>query len=95
MSFTKILEAKVLNDLFGSGSPANIEVGLCTGVTEAGVITGEPVGNGYARVSLTNNTTNFPASAVNGAYTEKKNGGSNYIPTSNRKLGNTITLVCY
>lgn len=56
-------ENRLLDIAFGNGTPATLYVGLCTGVSAAGVISGEPSGNNYARVPLTNNSTNFPAAS--------------------------------
>lgn len=63
MSFTDYLENRVLDHVFGGADfsrPATLYIGLCTGVSESGTVTGEPSGGAYARVAVTNNTTNFP-----------------------------------
>lgn len=63
MSFTDYLENRVLDHVFGGADfsrPATLYIGLCTGVSESGTVTGEPSGGSYARVAVTNNTTNFP-----------------------------------
>ena len=55
--FTTYLGNKVLDLLFGKQTftPAStLYIGLCTGCTDAGVITGEPVGNNYSRKSIVN-----------------------------------------
>lgn len=75
-SFSDYLENKVLDEVFGGtafAAPATIYVGLFTvAPTDAGG--GTEVGTGtwtnYARVAVTNNTTNFP-NASGGA---KSNG---------------------
>jgi len=57
-SFNDYLEEAILKHVFGLlafEAPASLFVGVCTGgVTEAGVITGEPSGNGYARAEVSN-----------------------------------------
>ena len=55
----------ILDALFGSGSPASWYVGLFTvmpGSTGTGFT--EATGGGYARNTVTNNSTNFPAAAA-------------------------------
>jgi len=66
MTYSDYLENKILDHLFGKTTytaPATLYVGLCASVNDAGTITGEPSGNGYARVAVTNNTTNWPDAA--------------------------------
>lgn len=69
-SFGDYLENKLLNLVFGGvafTAPATIYVGLSsTSINDAGGNITEPVGNGYARVAVTNNTTNWP-STTNGS----------------------------
>jgi hypothetical protein len=58
MTLTTYLKNKVLDFLFGRGAltvPDVLYLGLCTGCTLAGVVTGEPSGDGYARVAFYNN----------------------------------------
>lgn len=68
-SFTNYLEEKLLKDLFGIAAftpPSTFHIGVCTGgVAEDGTITGEPSGNGYARVSV-GNDANWDFSQVSG-----------------------------
>jgi len=68
-SITNYLEEKLLKDLFGIAAfspPSTFYIGVCTGgVAEDGTVTGEPSGNGYARVSVGNNT-NWDYSQVSG-----------------------------
>lgn len=69
-SFTDYLEEKVMKDLFGILAftpPTTFFVGVCTGgVSEGGVVTGEPSGNAYARVSVGNGSGNWDYSQVAG-----------------------------
>jgi hypothetical protein len=76
MSFTNYLEAGILDYVFGKQTltqPTTLYLGVATGVDEDGTVHGEPtIGvNGYARVAITNNNTNFPnatgGSKANGA----------------------------
>jgi hypothetical protein len=64
MSFTDYLENKVLNQNFGGVAwtpPATLYFGLSTTtIADDGTGITEPVGSAYARVAVTNNTTNFP-----------------------------------
>lgn len=69
-SFSDFLENEVLDHVFGGSAytaPTTLYFALCT-VTVTDSMTGstitEPVGNGYARVAVTANATNFPAAAA-------------------------------
>ena len=54
----------VLDFEYGSGTPATLYCALSTSTpASSGSGFTEPVGNGYARVAVTNNATNFPAAA--------------------------------
>ena len=72
--FTNTIESAVLDHIFGKTAytaPTTYYVGLSTSDPgETGSFTGEPSGNSYARVAMTNNATNFP-NAVDGS---KANG---------------------
>jgi len=79
------LEDKVVNEVLGAvafGAPANTYWGLWNGtsLTDAfhGGTAGEVSGGSYARVTMANNTTNFPT--VTG--TPKKNGVAVAWPTA-------------
>lgn len=76
MSFSDTLEAAILNHVFGGGDyarPATLYLAIYTAApSDAGGGT-EATGGGYARLSITNNGTNFPA-ATGTAPTEKDNG---------------------
>ena len=71
--FTTYLQNIILDWLHGGQSytpPATVYLGLATGVTKAGVITGEPSGNGYARIAIVNNNlTSFWSAASGGTKT--------------------------
>ena len=88
--FTDTIENAVLNHIFGRTTytaPATFYIGLSTSDPgETGSLAGEPSGNGYARVAVANNTTNFPA-AANGS---KSNGVQITFPEATGAWG-TIT----
>lgn len=74
----------ILDSLFGSGTPATYYVGLSTTLpTNTGTNVTEPSGGSYARVAVTNNSTNFPA-AVSRA---KANGVAIAFPTASGSWG--------
>lgn len=86
MSFTDYLENKLLDHVFGNTPytvPSTLYIGLCTAVTDAGAITGEPTGGSYARKAVTNNTTNFP----NAASGSKSNGTVIEFPEATASWG--------
>ncbi len=62
-SFNNYLEEAILKHIFGLlafEAPASLFIGVCTGgVAEDGTITGEPSGNGYARVAVSNDDTGW------------------------------------
>lgn len=69
-SFCDLWEEKVLKHLFGISAysaPTTVWVAVCTGgVTDAGVANGEPSGNSYTRVAITNNGSYWDYSQVGG-----------------------------
>ena len=74
-SYCDYLENKILDHVLGGGDftrPATVYIGLSTTtIADDGTGITEPSGNGYARIAVTNNGTNFPAASggakVNGA----------------------------
>lgn len=81
MAFSTYLERALLDLVFGGtaySAPATIYVAASTGLASAAVA--EPSGNGYARVAVTNNATNFPASTGSNPAT-KSNGTAITFPT--------------
>jgi len=90
MAFTYFLDNKLIDSVFGGvvySPPATLYFGLSTTApTASGTNITEPVGNGYARVAITNNITNFPIS-VNGS---KTNANTIIYPISSGSWG-TIT----
>lgn len=67
MSFADFLENELLDHVFGNAAytaPATLYVALSTTTpADDGTNFTEPVGNGYDRVDVTNNATNFPAAS--------------------------------
>lgn len=89
MSFSTKWRNEVLNYLFGGTAPtlpSSIYIGLHVGGSPpsadgTGVV--EPVGNGYARVAVVRNTTNFPASTTG----QIKNGTAITFPKATGSWG--------
>jgi hypothetical protein len=85
------LENKVLDLLLGAVSytvPTTVYIGLYTAApTDAGGGT-EVSGGSYARVAVTNNTTNFPT-ATGGS---KSNGTSITFPTATADWGTVVAV---
>lgn len=71
------LELELLDHLLGGGdysAPATLHLGLFTAApTDAGGGTAA-TGGSYARLAITNNSTNFPPAAIDGSVTKKANG---------------------
>lgn len=91
MSFTNFLEAALADEVLGATGytpPANVHAALHSAwPTEAGS-GAELTGNGYARVSITNNTTNWP----NFASDQKSNANPIAFPTA---TGNWVEAVAF
>ena len=73
-TLTDYLCNKLLDHAFGKTvytAPTTLYIGFGTGCTRTGTVSGEPTGNNYSRITVTNNTTNFSnaatASKANGA----------------------------
>ena len=90
MSYSDYLENELLDHWLGNSAytaPATVYVGLSTAdPLDDGSGLAEPVGNGYARVSVTNNLTEWPA-AVGGS---KNNANDVTFPLATGSWG-TIT----
>jgi hypothetical protein len=89
MSFTNFLEGALADEVFGATGytpPANLHASLHSAwPTEAGS-GAELSGNNYSRVSITNNTTNWPAFASD----QKSNANPINFPTAS---GNWVEAV--
>lgn len=77
-TLTAVSLNKAADAVFGSGIPATVYAALFSGVTDAINGGAEITGTSYARASLTNNATNFPA-ASGGV---KTNANAIVFPTS-------------
>jgi hypothetical protein len=90
-SFSDYLELELLDHVFGGSDytrPATLYVGLFTAApTDAGGGT-EVTGGSYARASVTNNATNFPAAAA-GA---KTNANAITFPTATASWGTVVAV---
>ena len=91
MPFTQTLQQSLLNHVFGGtdyARPATLYLGLSTtAVSATGTNITEPSGNGYARVAITNNATNFPASTTVGGKGVKTNGTTIQFPEATGAWG--------
>ena len=94
-SFTDFLEDELLDHVFGNAAysaPGTQYVGLSTTtIADDGTNDTEPAGGSYARVSATNNDTNWPA-ASGGA---KANGAAFAFPQASGSWGVIIDFAIY
>lgn len=98
-TFSEYLDMLVLDHIIGNQAlsvPATIYVGVSS-TTIAGDGTGitEPtIGvNGYARIAVTNNNTNFPNSTIVAGKAQKKNGVEFAFPQASGTWGAELTDV--
>jgi hypothetical protein len=92
-SLTDYLEAQILNQLFGGvpyNTPNILYCGYMVGTASDAGAGAEPNSGGYARVAITNNTANFPATSNQ----IKTNGSEILFPvaTSNHGLVQSVGL---
>lgn len=91
--FSNALKVRLLNAYYGNTAvapPANLFVGLSTTTPDqAGANFTEPTGGAYARVSVTNNTTNWPT-ATTANPSVKSNGAAVTFPQATANWG-TVT----
>lgn len=93
-SFSDYLEKEILDHIFGGADysrPATVYVGLWTSAlsdSSTGSSAGEVSGSAYARVAVTNNSTNWPAAS--GTTATKSNGTVITFPTATGSWG-TVT----
>lgn len=83
------LEKAVLDQWLGGVAPTvpgTVYLALSSAVYSDAGLTSELVGGGYARVALTNNTTNFPA-ATGTSPTTKKQAVAGTFPTASADQG--------
>ena len=93
-TWSNYLQSKILALLFGDTSytiPATLYIGLYTAApTNAGGGT-EVSGGSYARVAMTNNTTNFPA-PTGTSPTTSQNGTAITFPTATADWGTVVAV---
>lgn len=93
--FCDYLENAMLNEVFGAeafAAPATLYLGLSTTTpTDAGGNITEPSGGSYARVAVTNNTTNWPTTTTG----EKANGAAFAFPQATASWGTVTHLAIY
>ena len=91
MSLVNTSENAVLDWLFGSGDPSEYELAVTsiapTDTLVSGPLPGEPSGNGYARVTITNNATSFPDAGAPLADGTKPNGVAFQFPVATGSWG--------
>lgn len=98
MGATDNRERLVANSQFGGGvttwAPATWYLGISTTVpSDDGSNFTEPVGGGsYARVALTNNTTNFPNADTANGVTSKANGAKFTFPNPTGSWGTIVAF---
>lgn len=91
------LEKKYLDLIFGATAytaPVTLFVAVSTNAysdSATGSSVVEPVGNAYARVSVTNNTTNWPAATGTSPAT-KSNGTTINFPTASGNWGTLLSF---
>jgi hypothetical protein len=87
VSFADFLENELLDHVFSAAAytaPANLYIGLSTTApSDAGGNITEPATGAYARVTLANNATNFPAASAG----TKRNGVAINFPTATADWG--------
>ena len=93
-SFSDYLEAKVLDHVFGATSysaPGTLYIALFTAAPSDSGGGTEVTGGSYARVSVTNYTTNFP-NASGTSPTSKANGTTITFPTATANWGTVVAF---
>lgn len=81
-------ENNILDAILGAGftKDTTVYAAACTSAPTDSALGTEPSGNGYTRVAITNNTTNWPAAASG----SKSNGVAITFPTATGSWG-TVT----
>ncbi|MGN6107653.1 MAG: phage tail fiber protein [Kofleriaceae bacterium] len=91
MSFSNTTESGILDLIFGGqaySAAATHYVALFTAAPTDGSAGTEVSGGSYARVALTNNSTNWPAASSG----SKANGGSIAFPTATADWGTVVAF---
>jgi hypothetical protein len=94
MSFTNYLEAHVADEVFGAtafSAPANLFASLHSAYPDESGSGAELSGGNYNRVSITNNTTNWPAYSSD----QKKNGTAITFPTASADWLQAVALAIW
>jgi hypothetical protein len=95
-SLSNAYELVVLDGLLGSGSPATVYVALFTTLPgEDGTGGTEVSGGSYARVAVTNNSTNWPAATTVAGAGTKSNGTAVTFPTATANWGTVVGFGFY
>ncbi len=95
---SKYQEAKVLDDLFGSGTPATLYFAAFTvNPTQTSDTATEPTGNNYSRVAVTNNVGNFAAATLTPDQTayQKVNVNAITFPAPSGNWGSIVGIGIY
>lgn len=99
MPLSAAMDVNVLNEVFGGTNwspPANLFFGLSTTApAKDGTSVTEPTGNAYARVSIANNTTNFPTAVTSSGQSTKQNGVVITFPQATGSWGTPGYWVVY
>lgn len=93
-SFSDYTETKVLDHIFGNtaySAPGTLYVALFTAAPSDSGGGTEVTGGSYARVSKTNNATNFP-NATGTSPTTKSNGTVVTFPTATANWGTVVAM---
>lgn len=93
-SFSDYLEAKILDEVFGAtafSAPGTLYVALFTAAPSDSGGGTEVTGGSYARVAVTNNTTNWP-NATGTSPTSKANGTVITFPTATANWGTVVAF---
>lgn len=95
-SKTSYLENHILDHVLGGPDytrPATTWIALFTvSPGEAGTLTNEVTGGSYARVSVVNNSTNWPATSQLGGVGSKSNGVDFTFPTATGTWGTVVSF---
>ena len=96
MGATDIEERTIADNRFGSGTPATWYFAVSTTVpNDDGTNITEPSGGSYARVAVTNNTTNFPAASTTSGVTSKTNGTNITFPNPTANWGVIVAYAIF
>jgi hypothetical protein len=96
-SFSDYSEAKILDQVFGGTAwtaPSTLYAALYTAAPSDSGGGTEVSGGSYARVAVTNNTTNFPA-ATGTSPTTKNNGTTITFATATADWGTVVAMAIY